>query len=165
MIVIEPVTLENLPAFKAVRLRALLEDPSAFSATHEKESQFSDSEWLARVDGMSGEKGIGFLATDCNAVCGLVAAFLSDTQPNEAHVVSMWTAPEHRRRGAGRLLIEAVAHWAREHDSRTLQVMVTSVNEPAIRFYQRLGFAKTGGTGPYPNDPAILEYEMSRRIL
>jgi ribosomal protein S18 acetylase RimI-like enzyme len=43
--------------------------------------------------------------------------------------------------------------------------MVTSVNDSAIRFYERLGFARTGRSEPYPNDPSITEYEMSRAIL
>jgi ribosomal protein S18 acetylase RimI-like enzyme len=43
--------------------------------------------------------------------------------------------------------------------------MVTSINEPAIRFYERLGFARTGRTEPYPNDQAVIEYEMARVIL
>jgi len=42
--------------------------------------------------------------------------------------------------------------------------MVTSNNERAIRFYERLGFAKTGRTEPYPNDLAIIEYEMLRPV-
>jgi ribosomal protein S18 acetylase RimI-like enzyme len=42
--------------------------------------------------------------------------------------------------------------------------MVTNNNEAAIRFYQRLGFNATGNTQPYPNDPALLENEMSRDL-
>ena len=38
--------------------------------------------------------------------------------------------------------------------------MVTSVNSGAIAFYERLGFAKTGVMGEYPNDASIIEYEM-----
>jgi len=45
-----------------------------------------------------------------------------------------------------------------------LLLMVTSNNDPAIRFYERLGFTKTGRTEPYPNDPNIFEYEMSQPI-
>jgi ribosomal protein S18 acetylase RimI-like enzyme len=45
-----------------------------------------------------------------------------------------------------------------------LQLMVTSINEPAIGFYERLGFTRTGRTEPYPNDPTVIEYEMSRPI-
>jgi hypothetical protein len=31
-------------------------------------------------------------------------------------------------------------------------------------FYRRLGFEGTGRTEPYPNDPAVVEYEMVRGI-
>ena len=41
-----------------------------------------------------------------------------------------------------------------------LILTVTSVNNGAIRFYERLGFRMTGRTEPYPNDPAIFEHEM-----
>ncbi|PYY15895.1 MAG: GNAT family N-acetyltransferase, partial [Acidobacteria bacterium] len=66
--------------------------------------------------------------------------------------------------GVGRLLVGAILDWARQRGARTLRLMVTSNNEPAISFYQRLGFTLTGRTEPYPNDPALIEYEMSRSI-
>jgi ribosomal protein S18 acetylase RimI-like enzyme len=62
------------------------------------------------------------------------------------------------------MLVNEVLDWARLRSARTSRLMVTSTNEPAILFYQRLGFARTGRTGPYPNDPALIEYEMSRPI-
>ena len=62
----------------------------------------------------------------------------------------MWTAPKHRKLGIGRLLVNEVLNWARGRNARELQLMVTSNNEPAIRFYQRLGFTETGRTEPYP---------------
>jgi len=43
--------------------------------------------------------------------------------------------------------------------------MVTNNNFAAIAFYKRLGFAPTGHTEPYPNDPALIEYEMSKPLL
>ena len=81
-----------------------------------------------------------------------------------ARLISMWTAPTHRQRGIGRLLVNDDLNCARGRNARILQLMVTSNNEPAIRFYQRLGFTRTGRTEPYPNDPAEIEYEMSRPI-
>jgi ribosomal protein S18 acetylase RimI-like enzyme len=77
----------------------------------------------------------------------------------------MWTAPTHRQRGIGRLLVNEIFAWARLREAVTLRLMVVSNNEPAIFFYQRLGFARTGRTEPYPNDPALIEYEMSRAIF
>jgi ribosomal protein S18 acetylase RimI-like enzyme len=79
--------------------------------------------------------------------------------------MSMWVAPDHRRTGTGRLLVDAIESWARRCGAHTFQLMVTSGNLAAISFYQCLGFTQTGRTEPYPNDPALIEYEMSKPIL
>jgi ribosomal protein S18 acetylase RimI-like enzyme len=42
---------------------------------------------------------------------------------------------------------------------------VTSNNGAGLHFYQRLGFTRTGGTEPYPNDPALIEIEMMRSLI
>jgi ribosomal protein S18 acetylase RimI-like enzyme len=164
MIVLQPITIENVFAFKEVRLRALRDTPSAFGSTYERESQFPDEEWIARAVRWNGEKGVGFLAMDGDIGCGIAGSFLDQEDPTRAQLISMWTAATHRRQGVGRLLVDEVVAWARMRGASTLQLMVTSVNEPAMRFYERLGFTRTGRTGPYPNDPVVIEYEMARRI-
>lgn len=164
MIVIEPITVENMFIFKEVRLRALRDTPRAFGSTYEKESRFLDEEWMARAVRWNGDKGIGFLAMDGGVACGMVGSFLDEEDPTRAQLISMWTAPTHRGRGVGRLLVDEAVAWARLRGARTLQLMVTSVNEPAMRFYERLGFTRTGRTGSYPNDPVVIEYEMAKKI-
>ena len=76
----------------------------------------------------------------------------------------MWTAPHHLRKGVGRLLFEEILGWAAQHGVQVVQLMVTSKNDSAIRFYEELGFARTGREEPYPNDPAMVEYEMARKL-
>ena len=164
MVAIEPITRLNVLLFKEVRLRALEDSPGAFDSTYARESQFADSEWMQRVEQWSGMSGAGFLAMDAGTACGIAGSFLDQNDPTRAHLISMWTAPKHRKRGIGRLLVNEVLNWALGRNARELQLMVTSNNEPAIRFYQRLGFTQTGRTEPYPNDPAVVEYEMSRPI-
>ena len=164
MTAIEPITPLNVLVFKAVRLRALRDAPEAFSSTYAKEAQFSDSEWLTRVERMNGERGVGFLAMDGGTPCGIVGSFLDEKDSTRAWIVSMWTAPKHRRQGIGRLLMREAADWASLRRVHHLRLMVTSNNEPAIRFYERLGFTRTGRTERYPNDPAVFEYEMARSI-
>lgn len=164
MITIRPITPGEAFVFKAVRLRALRDTPHAFGSTYGRESQFSDSEWLARVERMNGEKGIGFLAMDGKTACGIAGSFLDENDPTRAQLVSMWTAPTHRQQGIGRLLVDEVLNWARRRKALSLLLMVTANNEPAILFYERLGFTRTGRTEPYPNDAAVIEYEMSMRI-
>ena len=164
MITITPIIPSNVSLFKAVRLRALQDTPYAFGSTYQQESQLTNSEWLKRVKRMNGQTGIGFLAMDGETGCGIACSFLDQNDPTRAHLVSMWTSPAHRRGGVGRLLVDEVVKWAQRRNARMLLLMVTSVNQPAMRFYERLGFSTTGRTEPYPNDPAVIEYEMSRSI-
>jgi ribosomal protein S18 acetylase RimI-like enzyme len=165
MVVIEPITLWNLAVFIETRLRALEDTPSAFSSTYARESQMTDDEWRSRVARWTGETGIGFLAFDNGVACGIAGAFLDPKDQHHAQLISMWTAPSHRQRGVGRMLVDSVAAWASSRGTTTLQLFVTSTNASAIIFYERLGFSRTGRTEPYPNDPALVEYEMARPLL
>jgi len=159
-----PITPLNVSAFKTVRLRALQDTPLAFGATYANESQLTDAEWLQRTQRWNGEPGIGFFAMDGDAACGIAGSFLEPDDPACAKLISMWVPPTHRQRGVGRRLVNEVVRWAGSRNARTLLLLVTSNNEPAIRFYECLGFTRTGHAQPYPNDPAILKYEMSRAI-
>ena len=136
----------------------------AFGSTYAREVGFPESEWLARLERWNGEMGIGFLAVDGDAGCGIAGALLDLQDESRAQLVSMWTAPTYRRKGVGQLLVKAVLDWVRRRSVKTLSLMVVSTNDRAIRFYEQLGFVKTGKTEPYPNDPAILEYEMAQVV-
>jgi ribosomal protein S18 acetylase RimI-like enzyme len=161
---IERITRKNVQLFISVRLEALKESPSAFGSTYAREAAFTEEEWLARLERWNGEMGVGFLAMDSRVECGIAGGLLNLEDETRAQLVSMWTAPTHRRHGVGQLLVDAVVDWARSRKIKTLTLMVVSTNGPAIRFYEQLGFARTGRTDPYPNDPSIVEYEMSRAI-
>jgi ribosomal protein S18 acetylase RimI-like enzyme len=165
MITLEPITALNVAAFKEVRLRALQDTPSAFGSTYAQEIELRDADWAGRAARWNGERGIGFIAMDGSIACGIAGSFLDEADPTRAHLISMWTAPTHRQRGVGRLLVEEIAAWARRRGASQLLLMVTSSNLPAMIFYQRLGFTRTGRTEPYPNDSRLIEYEMSRAIL
>jgi ribosomal protein S18 acetylase RimI-like enzyme len=161
---LEQISTENVLAFKTVRLWALEDSPSAFGSTYARESAFPDSEWLTRAARMNGETRIGYLAMESGAAYGIAAGFLDEQDPTRAQLVSMWVAPGYRRTGIGNPLVTAIKDWARSRGERTLLLMVTSCNVEAIEFYERNGFSMTGRTEPYPNDPALTEYEMSASI-
>ena len=165
MITLVPITPQNAMLFKAVRLQALQESPGAFGSTYAGESRFSDAEWSQRIERWSGDKGIGFLAMDLTLPCGMAGGLLDEDHPRQVQLVSMWIAPAHRRQGVGRLLVNEVLSWARGQAAETLTLMVTSGNEAAIRFYERLGFVQTGRTEPYENDLDWVKYEMAMAII
>jgi ribosomal protein S18 acetylase RimI-like enzyme len=164
MIVLDPITPAKAMLFKAVRLRALQDAPSAFASSYAKEAGLTDEEWITRATRWNGEGMIGLIAMDEKIACGLVASYLDAEDASLAHLISMWTAPSHRQLGIGRRLVEEILRWARSKNVRTVQLFVTSNNEAAISFYKSLGFSLTGRSEPYPNDPQLLEYEMSRSI-
>ena len=162
---IEHITLENIEAFKAARLRALLDSPSAFGSTYARESMMSAVEWVQRVIRWNGTLGVGFWRWSNGSSVELQEHCFDEKDLKQAQLVSMWTAPEHRQLGVGRMLVEAAIGWARNSGVERLNLMVTSPNKGAILFYQRLGFAMTGQSEPYPNDPGLVQLEMSRSIL
>jgi ribosomal protein S18 acetylase RimI-like enzyme len=161
---LHPITPLLTAEYKTVRLRALQDTPLAFGSTYARESQLTDEEWEARAARLTNGRDIGFLGQCDGKYAGLALCFTDEEDPRKGQLISMWVAPEARRKGVGRQLIDAIAVWAEERGISTLQLMVTSVNESATRFYEQLGFAKTGRTEPYPNDPALIEYEMTKSI-
>jgi len=136
LITIDAITPENAFVFKTVRLSALKDAPHAFRATYAKESEFADAEWLQRAEQMNGQRAAGFLAMDGDQACGIVGSFLESNDRTRVQLVSMWTAPTPRHRGIGRRLVNEVLRWAHLRGAHTLLLMVTSNNEPAIRFYE-----------------------------
>lgn len=164
MIFLKPITPEAALMFKTVRLRALADSPLAFSGSYGRESQLSDEEWIERSRRWNGEHATGYLAfvtPDENKACGLVACYAEQVgSVRTGHVISMWVDPAYRRAGVGAMLIEALKNWAQAHGAEELTLMVTSVNQGAMDFYRRVGFQMSGKTGPYPNDPAVIEHEM-----
>ena len=165
MLKLQPITPACVTTFKAVRLRALQDSPTAFGSTYAGESQFSDDQWQQRAHKLSGEQSAGFLAFDGEEPCGIAVTYLDNEDAAIAHLVSMWVAPSHRQRGVGRMLVNTVIDWARSRQADALHLMVTSSNDAAMQFYLRLGFGKTGRTEPYPNDVLLIEYEMARRLV
>ena len=165
MLTIVPLSPRVVPNFKAVRLRALKDTPSAFGRTYAEESQFSDAEWRARVTTWnSGSRSVCYIAMDGGEPCGIIGGYLDDHAPPRANVASMWVAPSHRRSGLGTRLLDHVHKWAQTLKTPQMRLMVTNGNASAIRFYQRYGFALTGTIEPYPPDPAFHQCEMTMAL-
>jgi putative acetyltransferase len=73
-----------------------------------------------------------------------------------AAIEALFIAPEHLRRGGGRLMIEHARRLARERSHPALTVDVNEQNPEAVRFYEACGFTVTGRSPvdaagrPYP---------------
>ena len=78
-------------------------------------------------------------------------------------VFSVWVAPEARRRGAGRMLLAAVAEWAAARGAEGLRLLVVREQAAARALYESFGFRATGHTEPMDRDPSVVEVEMVLR--
>ena len=168
MIVIRAMTMDDTPVFCETRLRALADTPLAFGSNYASEAANSSEQWQKRAQKWTTpDQARCFLAFDEDrggACCGIVACFKDEQRAGSVAIVSMWVAPEARRKGLGRRLIGSVEQWARDQGAEQLRLHATETNLPAIELYLRCGFDFTGETEPYPNDPALRERIMVKSL-
>jgi ribosomal-protein-alanine acetyltransferase len=71
---------------------------------------------------------------------------------DEVHLLNIVVAPELRRAGVARALMEAMIDDARRADARALELEVRAGNAPAIALYTAYGFAILGRRKRYYAD-------------
>jgi RimJ/RimL family protein N-acetyltransferase len=75
---------------------------------------------------------------------GIVGSLgMHPTQTEGVASLGMWVLPSHRRRGGGRMLIEA-ALAARPEEVHKIELEAFPENEAAIALYRRMGFEEEG---------------------
>ncbi|MGI9623320.1 MAG: GNAT family N-acetyltransferase [Acidimicrobiales bacterium] len=136
---IRKLTTDQWPVWRDVRLRALEEDPAAFGSTLADWSGSGDSKerWSERLDNVAAN----FVAFLPGGPVGQVSGGRTE-QSAHVELMSMWVAPEARGTGVGDALVEAVERWARELGAESVALSVKVDNRPAIRLYERKGFAR-----------------------
>jgi GNAT superfamily N-acetyltransferase len=137
-------------AWRDLRLRALRIDPDAFGAAWDRERDFTEADWRARLD--AGYAVLGLLDGEPVGLGGLYSP-----QRGVSCVVAMWVVPEHRGRGVGRRILDAVLEKAPTDDRVVLWV---ADGNPARRLYESAGFVATGGCEPIRPGAALLKREL-----
>lgn len=133
-------------AWRALRLRGLQECPQAFSSTPEEEAAEPLDALAARLD--SDTPGdVTFGAWRGNTLAG-IASLACEPGRKLAHKRLLWgvyVAPEHRRRGLGRALLDAaMSHAFAQPGVRQLNLSVHADNHAAIALYRQAGFDAFG---------------------
>jgi ribosomal-protein-alanine N-acetyltransferase len=120
-----------------------------------------DARAFAELVAMPGTAG--YLALDGETAVGLV---LWRVAADEAEILTICAAPEQRRMGAGRTLLEAAIAAISAAGGRRLFLEVAVDNAPAIALYRAFGFAEEGhrrGYYQYP-DGAVDALILAREI-
>lgn len=68
---------------------------------------------------------------------------------DEVHLLNLTVAPALQRRGWGRVLLDALALWARGQQAQWLWLEVRASNAAALAAYRQRGFAEVGRRRDY----------------
>jgi GNAT superfamily N-acetyltransferase len=151
---VREVGVEDWQRWREVRLRALLDSPSAFGSTYEFEAAFTRQLWEARL---ADPDAVSVLLEEGGAAVAMGAGY--QDLPGFLHVVAMWVEPSARGHGVGARVLDHLRAWADARGLR-LHLDVVTVNAGARRSYERYGFVGTGELRPVREGAAELVERM-----
>ena len=157
---IRRLTPADVEAYRAIRLEALTNHPEAFFSSADDFAQRSipDLEGLMEKLSFFGAEG------PAGELVGIMA--YERGEKREAHrgwLFQVYVRPHMRGTGCARALLDAIVEHA-SGEVLQLHLSVESRNEPALRLYQRAGFA-IYGTDPrfqFVNGRYVDEHLMVR---
>jgi ribosomal protein S18 acetylase RimI-like enzyme len=164
-VVVRRVTRGDLGLVRGLRLRALETDPASFGSTHAREAAFTDDVWTERVDrGARGDDAATLLAFRDDEPVGLVSAFRDETDGRVFDVVGMWVAPEVRRSGIGRRLLEEVEGWIASCGGTDVRLSVTNEADAARRLYESACYERDGRAEESRHTGGLIEIGLRKRL-
>jgi ribosomal protein S18 acetylase RimI-like enzyme len=149
---IRELSAADAEIFRALRLRALQDEPEAFGSSWEEENARPLAQTITRLQA-EGMTAFGAFDAEGHLV-GMVRLFRHDgvKVSHKADIISMYVAPEARGRGVGRMLMEAAIERARATPGvEQLLLAVNATNTPARNLYLTLGFE------PFGREPLALK--------
>jgi predicted GNAT family acetyltransferase len=157
-VIVRVAVADELRAGRDIRLRALVQDPTAFGSSFAREELFDELSWRQRI-----ETSHWVLAWIGEEPVGLVAGVIN-SESNDHELVGMWVEPEQRGTGVATVLVDSISTWAKRLSARSLILWVVVENVRARRFYERLGFRGTGDYAKLPSHPDPAEEKMSVQL-
>lgn len=154
---VRPLDAATMRDYRNVRLAMLLDQPLAYGSTYAREAAFGDQDWEARL-----RTGHTWLAYDGDLPIGSVTLAQPDDGGDASYLVAMWVAAHARGGGVADALVQALVDHARAAGIGRVVLDVAQGNVRATRFYERIGFTRTGRTGRLPHQDEVVEVELER---
>jgi len=136
----------DAPLYQALRLRALTINPEAFESTYQKEVDYTLEIICEQISPTNNRFMLGAFNNE-NILIGMVT-FTRENDPkikHKGHALSLFIAPEGRKHGTGKLLMNELIHRAKKCKGlEQINLTVASKNVAAKTLYQSLGFMTYG---------------------
>lgn len=137
----------DVNAYRTMMLKAYEMHPDAFTSSVAERAAKPQSWWESRLDPDPLASEVVFGALEGPNLIGVVGISFETREKaqHKASVFGMYVAPEARRTGAGRRLLNAAMAESRSHGHiRVVQLTVTQGNSSAEQLYQSAGFKQFG---------------------
>ena len=129
---------DEWPLLKALRVRALAEDPQSFWETADDARTRDDVYWMTFTRKLTTSGGSRmFMAANGESVAGFV--FGVKKEGAEYRIGGLWVDPLRRKQGLGSLLVQEVVKWAKA-DSNTAVIQLWCPVGSTVSFYESNGF-------------------------
>jgi len=153
MLVIREANLADAGQFRELRLSALQDSPTAFSADLQTNIDHPVSYWEDRL--REDETATIFLAEHENHLIGMTGIRCGQS-PKTRHGAGIWGVyirPAWRGLHIAEALIDACVNWAEMQQVNIIKLAVVTTNTSAVRCYERCGFIT------YGTEPSAIFYE------
>lgn len=141
---IRKLTGDDALAYRALRLRALREEPYSFGSSYEEERVQPLDAVTARMQATDGSFVLGAFDPSLSGMVGLAR----ETRAKTRHKATLWglyVAPEARERGLARALVgDLIARARREPGLEQINLAVSRTNDAARALYASLWFTSFG---------------------
>jgi RimJ/RimL family protein N-acetyltransferase len=165
----EIVTLpvEDWQEYRALRLRALKEDPQAFSSAYADAAQWAEEQWKVRLlDALKGERSWLFFAREGGKLVGMIGAFIDEASPETATIISVYVPAEERGRGiSAELMLRMLRELSRRPALKTATLTVNRTQLAAVHLYSKFGFEAVGSTPGVTGEGKPVEEVIMERSL
>ena len=130
--------------FRELRLDALQDSPTSFSADYQVNADQTMDYWEGRLS--KDENNTIFFAEADHRLIGMtgIGRRQSPKTLHSADIYSVYVRPVWRGLHIAEALIEACIQWAKEREVNIVKLGVTSSSASAVRCYQRCGFTIYG---------------------
>jgi GNAT superfamily N-acetyltransferase len=162
---VREATVEDVGAFRSLRLASLKLAPDSYRRLYADEVDVPYDRWEAFIERHAEDPDAGvFLAMRGDGPAGMM--FLrADRAAETMSIGGMWVEPEHRRHGVAHAMVVAATEWGCLRSARIARLAVTVTNEAAERLYLECEFIPTGETEPLREGSDVTIAWMERTLI